>query len=134
MRSLYAGLRSATLLKKRLWHRCFPVNFVKFLRTHFLQNTSGRLLLKKLFQDLDVYGSATFNNGKFSFSFYENAIQILALRKLDICKWLPYSKQLKEKIYETEKVQSFDLNTTKKILGINWNLQNDKFVFTFDKN
>ena len=27
-----AGLRPATLLKKRLWHRCFPVNFVKFLR------------------------------------------------------------------------------------------------------
>ena len=26
-------------LKKRLWHRCFPVNFVKFLRTPFLQNT-----------------------------------------------------------------------------------------------
>ena len=26
-------------LKKRLWHRCFPLNFVKFLRTHFLQNT-----------------------------------------------------------------------------------------------
>ena len=35
----------ATLLKKRLWHRCFPVNFIKFLRTPFLQNTSGRLLL-----------------------------------------------------------------------------------------
>ena len=33
-----------TLLKKRLWHRCFPVNFLKFLRTHFLQNTSGLLL------------------------------------------------------------------------------------------
>ena len=30
-----AGLRSATLLKKRLWHRCFLVNFVKFLRTLF---------------------------------------------------------------------------------------------------
>ena len=40
-----AGLRFATLLKKRLWHRCFPVNFVKFLRTTFSQNTSGRLLL-----------------------------------------------------------------------------------------
>ena len=36
-----AGLRPATLLKKRLWHRCFPVNFAKFLRTPFLQNTSG---------------------------------------------------------------------------------------------
>ena len=30
-----AGLRPATLLKKRPWHRCFPVNFVKFLRTPF---------------------------------------------------------------------------------------------------
>ena len=30
-----AGLRSATLLKRRLWHRCFPVNFAKFLRTPF---------------------------------------------------------------------------------------------------
>ena len=35
----------ATLLKKRLWHRYFPVNFVKFLRKPFLRNTSGRLLL-----------------------------------------------------------------------------------------
>ena len=32
-----AGLRPSTLLKKRPWHRCFPVNFVKFLRTPFLQ-------------------------------------------------------------------------------------------------
>ena len=31
-------LRAATLLKKRLWHRCFPVNFAKFLKTPFLQN------------------------------------------------------------------------------------------------
>ena len=27
-------------LKKRIWRRCFHVNFVKFLRTPFLQNTS----------------------------------------------------------------------------------------------
>ena len=46
-----AGLRSATLLEKRLWHRCFPVNFEKFLRTHILQNTSGRLLLQFRFTD-----------------------------------------------------------------------------------
>ena len=30
-----AGLRPATLFKKRLWHRCFPVNLTTFLRTHF---------------------------------------------------------------------------------------------------
>ena len=35
-----AGLSPATLLKQRRWHRCFPVNFVKFLRTPLLQNTS----------------------------------------------------------------------------------------------
>ena len=35
-----------TLLKKKFWQRRFPVNFVKFLRTPFLQNTSGRLLLE----------------------------------------------------------------------------------------
>ena len=39
------GLRPATLLKKGLWHKCFLVNFVKFLRPPFLQNASGRLLL-----------------------------------------------------------------------------------------
>ena len=40
-----AGLRPATLLKKRLWDSGFPVNFAKFLRTPSLQNTFGRLLL-----------------------------------------------------------------------------------------
>ena len=43
-----AGLRSATLLKKKLWHRCLPVNFAKFLRAPFLQNISRRLLLKRV--------------------------------------------------------------------------------------
>ena len=37
-------------LKTRLWYRCFPVNFAKFRRTHFLQNTSGWLLLLLGFQ------------------------------------------------------------------------------------
>ena len=44
-----ADLGSVTLLKKKLWHRCFPVNFAKFLRKPFLQNTSGRLCLFGLY-------------------------------------------------------------------------------------
>ena len=36
-RSSHQRCSTATLLKKRLWHRCFPVNFVKFLRTPLLQ-------------------------------------------------------------------------------------------------
>ena len=38
----FARLRPATLWKKRLWLMCFPVNFAKFLRTPYLQNTSRR--------------------------------------------------------------------------------------------
>ena len=30
---LKAGLSPATLSKKRLWHRCFTVNFANFLKT-----------------------------------------------------------------------------------------------------
>ena len=44
-RSNHQRCSTAILLKKRLWHRHFPVNFVKFLRIPFSQNTSGRLLL-----------------------------------------------------------------------------------------
>ena len=40
------GLRPTTLLKRKLWCRCFPVNFAKFLRTLFVQNAHGRLLLE----------------------------------------------------------------------------------------
>ena len=41
-----AGLRPATLLKKRLWHRRFPVNFAKFLRApFFIEHLWGLLLL-----------------------------------------------------------------------------------------
>ena len=42
---LKRALKACNFIKKRLWHRCFPVNFAKFLRTPFSQNTSGRLLL-----------------------------------------------------------------------------------------
>ena len=42
-----AGPRPATLLKKRLWDRYFPVNFAKFLRTPFLKNTSCGYFYKK---------------------------------------------------------------------------------------
>ena len=37
---------SATLLKRRLWCRCFPMNFTKFLRTPFLIEHLRWLLLK----------------------------------------------------------------------------------------
>ena len=38
-------LKCLYLLKKRLWHRCFPVNFVKFLRTPCIREHTWWLLL-----------------------------------------------------------------------------------------
>ena len=38
---LFFSHTPATLLKKRLWDSCFPVNFEEFLGTLFLHNTSG---------------------------------------------------------------------------------------------
>ena len=37
----------ATLFKKRLWHRCFPVNFAKFLRPPFFTEHLWWLLLNR---------------------------------------------------------------------------------------
>ena len=42
-------------LKKRLQPRCFPDIFGKFIRAPFLQNTSGRLLLKGIFHFDNFY-------------------------------------------------------------------------------
>ena len=39
-----AGLKACNFIKKKLQHRCFPVNLV--LGATFLQNTPGRLLLE----------------------------------------------------------------------------------------
>ena len=46
--SKVTGQRPATLLKKRLWHRSFPVNFAKFLRAPFFTEHLRWLLLKRL--------------------------------------------------------------------------------------
>ena len=46
------GLRPATLLKKRLWHRCFPVNFAKFQRTPFSTEHLRWLLLNNIVQNI----------------------------------------------------------------------------------
>ena len=46
--SKVVGLRPAILLKMRLWNRCLPVNFAKFLRTPIFIEHLRWLLLKKI--------------------------------------------------------------------------------------
>ena len=52
----------ATLLKKRHWHRCFPVNFAKFLRTP--------LFIKQLWSLLLVFLQMTLRPEEKYFLFY----------------------------------------------------------------
>ena len=66
--------RPATLLKKRLWHRFFPVNLAKFLRTLFLQNTPGWLLLQIYW--VDTIWPMTFNG----FVFRGSLLQFVTFR------------------------------------------------------
>ena len=76
------------LLKKRLQHRCFPVNFVKFLITPFLQNVSGRLLLSKLtFQTYLIIRPEYnfFKPGRFDMVSSERTLEVFSfLEKQDI--------------------------------------------------
>ena len=40
-----ATLKDCYIIKKRLQHRCFPVNIAKFLRKSILKNSFKRVLL-----------------------------------------------------------------------------------------
>ena len=46
--SLFFNKVARNFIKKRLWHRCFPVNFAKFLRTTFLTEHPRWLLLNQI--------------------------------------------------------------------------------------
>ena len=47
-------LKACDLVKKETPHRCFSENFAKILRTPFLQNTSGRLVLNFINRDFEI--------------------------------------------------------------------------------
>ena len=69
-----ARLRTVTLLKKRFWYRCFPVNFWKFLKTPsiteqlrwlLLTTPVNQLIFREELADLQLCYSQTFHR-KFS--------------------------------------------------------------------
>ena len=101
---LCQSLRPATLLKKRLWYRCFPVNFAKFSRTPFLQNTSGWLLSANMKMNHSGFWLSTFQNFK--------------AKKKSCCELLPL---LNICIMETHLKECFDEK-----LSIFWRNENMK--------
>ena len=83
------GLRTATLLKKRLWYRCFPVNFEKFLRTPFFTEGLPWLLLYEIItiNHFCVYRKNTRkHNQHFKLLFFKNKFTLWHIR-LNIYIW-----------------------------------------------
>ena len=71
----FSGLQHAALSKKRLRHRCFPV---KLLKTSFLSNTSGQLLLEE-HRILQITVSIAIPND-ISKSYYQKGLAICFFR------------------------------------------------------
>ena len=125
-----ASLRPATLLKKRRWYRCFPVNFVKFPRTPFLQNTSERLLLNVGY----LSKSISWNY----FMFHEMTLKLYFMkcleRKISQCI-LPLrtnnSRFSWNKTDVTEMFWSYRVIET--ILSLNWECFESLSLKSFDK-
>ena len=68
------GLKTVTVLKKRFWYRCFPVNFLKFLKAlsiteHLwwllLKTPVNQLIFREESVDLQLYYSRTFSQEVF---------------------------------------------------------------------
>ena len=94
-----ARRRPVTLFKKRLWHRCFSVNFAKFLGTRFLQKTSRWLLLKvRKFTNLFCLTTFSFNYFKSSASSFFLVFPVTCY--LVIC-YLWYSNWFKNETFVT---------------------------------
>ena len=64
-----AGLQHATVLKKWLSHRCFPVHFTIFLRSPHSKITSERLLLFSLSIRKNILNSCNLYFSEFSLKF-----------------------------------------------------------------
>ena len=75
-------LRPATLLKRRLWHRCFPRNFAKFLRAPPTDHLRWLLLFLKMPNKYCMWMNSNFTgNQSWNKSKHFHLFLILMLKK-----------------------------------------------------
>ena len=78
-----AGARPTTLLKMKLWHRCFPVNFVKFLRRPFFIEHFWWLLPSSAHHVISVYLCTEISyEEKFAEKIHKNGQNVLSSKTL----------------------------------------------------
>ena len=93
--------RPATLSKKSLWHRRFPVNFAKFLRTPFLQNSSGGCFCKLQVNEKNSFThtpSCILPSFSKNTSFSQNTSRLLLPKRLWKCKSTISLRKYKRKV------------------------------------
>ena len=83
-KTLCQSHRPATLLKKRLWHRCFPVNFVKVLRTPFYRTPLGNCFWKGLDGNilLKQYSENELNDARTNFVYIKVITGLVVITRL----------------------------------------------------
>ena len=59
----FSGLTSATLLKRRLWHRCFPVNCKNFKNTFLYKTLPDDCFRTDYLTNFMAYGFLMFSGG-----------------------------------------------------------------------
>ena len=77
-----ASLQAYNFIKKRLQHRCFPVNIAKFLRTAFLWNTSPVAAIEPTEDTYEYLLFFSFSKNKSLPSFFFKYFQPLTSWKL----------------------------------------------------
>ena len=94
-------LQAATLLKKRLWHRYFPVNFAKFLRTLFFTEHFQWLFLNvtTIFQYISSVRQATNTDKNTETS---TLLKEIITATKTICNFITLSRTLNRKAYMTQ--------------------------------
>ena len=78
-----ACLKACNFTKKRLQHRCFPMNIVNFLRSHSLKNSCERLLLNHYWKWTIVMVLPSTNGTLFFLQKIHNTNQLHPLKKIN---------------------------------------------------
>ena len=78
----------ASFLTKRLWHRCFPVNFVKFLRTHFYLEHPWCYFRQKLNGESVASSGSNLEN---NWVFERNPVVHVNVARFNFCSCLSWS-------------------------------------------
>ena len=74
--------------------------------------------------------ASSFQEEKQAFRFYETSKDILSMGGFELRKWNTNCEHLQDFINNDTK-EAIDENCIKKILGLDWNITSDEFIFYF---